>query len=249
VRRDVDFRKKRKGPCSRMTLSTVVVLLLLAMSADAMSEQLKAFRRPRARGPPAGRRASHHVHSRGGSRGCGETTPSGQLSLARQHFPINSNPGSEVWAQTTLYFGSYTAWTCRQEVTIGRFQEFMNKTITPLFPYGLTLLNGLGQFLEGDVIQNDLFSHDVILLYSFDYTITVPANFPGTVQATLCPTVCDAACGDCAGAGSCPSCPAPLVPGSLVTADQAIEWIRQQFNCLYLQSSVLRVDTIGLVSF
>lgn len=228
-------------------ITVSLLTLTLLVSAAALSEQLKAFRRPR--GPPAAAlRSSHHVHARGRSRGCGHPTPSGQIPFARQHFPINSAE-SQVWAQTTLFFGSYCSWTCRQDVTVERFAEFMNKTITPLFPYGLTLWNGLGQYMDGDSIQNDLYSHDVLLLYSYDYTMTVPAGFPGAVQATQCPTVCDAECGDCAGAGSCPVCPAPLAPGSVVTADQAIEWIRKQFNCQYLQSSVLRVDSIGLVSF
>ena len=73
-------------------------------------------------------------------------------------------PG-EIFARTELFFGSDKP---EGEVTEEDFQRFLDEVITPLFPEGLTLLTGLGQFLnaKGDVIQER--SWLLILLYPFE---------------------------------------------------------------------------------
>ena len=68
----------------------------------------------------------------------------------------------QFFARTELFFGSDKP---KGEVTEADFQRFLNDVITPRFPDGLTLLSGLGQFLnsKGDIIQER--SWLLILLY------------------------------------------------------------------------------------
>jgi hypothetical protein len=68
----------------------------------------------------------------------------------------------ETFVRTELFFGSDKP---EGEVTEEDFQRFLTEVITPLFPDGLTLLSGLGQFrnAKGDIIQER--SWLLILLY------------------------------------------------------------------------------------
>ena len=70
---------------------------------------------------------------------------------------------AELFARTELYFGSLRA--DKPPVSEEDFLRFLDDTITPLFPNGLTLLKGLGQFLNsrGDIQQEQ--SWLLILLY------------------------------------------------------------------------------------
>jgi len=70
---------------------------------------------------------------------------------------------AELFARTELYFGSLRS--DKPPVSEQDFLGFLNGTITPLFPNGLTLLTGLGQFLnsQGDIQQEQ--SWLLILLY------------------------------------------------------------------------------------
>lgn len=70
----------------------------------------------------------------------------------------------DPFARTELYFG--TARSDNQPpVSDADFQRFLDETITPAFPDGLTLLKGLGQFrgANGITVKEDSFL--VILLY------------------------------------------------------------------------------------
>jgi hypothetical protein len=75
--------------------------------------------------------------------------------------PRAANP--EVWARTELYFG--TNKPNGEVVTDAEFAGFVDKEVTRLFPDGLTLLTGYGQFKDsnGTLIREK--SHLLILLY------------------------------------------------------------------------------------
>jgi len=69
---------------------------------------------------------------------------------------------AEVWVRTEVYFGSNKP---HGEVTDAEFNSFIDSEVTPLFPDGLTLLTGAGQFKnsQGELIREK--SHLLILLY------------------------------------------------------------------------------------
>src|SRR6185295_2556512 len=69
---------------------------------------------------------------------------------------------AEVWVRTELYFGTNKQ---NGEVTDAEFTNFVDSEVTPLFPDGLTLLTGFGQFKNsnGDLIREK--SHLLILFY------------------------------------------------------------------------------------
>jgi Protein of unknown function (DUF3574) len=69
----------------------------------------------------------------------------------------------ELFVRTELYFGSLKP--DKTHVTKEDFELFLHDVITPLFPDGLTLLTGLGQFrtASGETIQER--SRLLILLY------------------------------------------------------------------------------------
>jgi hypothetical protein len=69
----------------------------------------------------------------------------------------------ERFVRTELFFGSLKP--NRTHVTDAEFKAFLQDVITPRFPEGLTLLTGLGQFLNAsdEIIQER--SRVLILLY------------------------------------------------------------------------------------
>ena len=68
-----------------------------------------------------------------------------------------------VWNQTQLYFG--TSKPDGTAVTDEQFKTFLDASVTPRFPDGLTLLTGYGQFkVESGVIVQER-SHVLILFY------------------------------------------------------------------------------------
>ena len=71
----------------------------------------------------------------------------------------------ETFDRTELYFGSEKPGP---DVTREQFDRFVDKTVTPRFPDGLTLLTGYGQFRESDgkIVQERSFV--LILLYPTD---------------------------------------------------------------------------------
>lgn len=75
--------------------------------------------------------------------------------------PLASAP--EVWARTELYFG--TNRSAGTPVSDTEFSTFVEQEVTPRFPDGLTLLNGLGQFRNsaGAIVKEKSFV--LILLY------------------------------------------------------------------------------------
>jgi Protein of unknown function (DUF3574) len=70
---------------------------------------------------------------------------------------------AQLFARTELFFGSLRS--DKPPVSERDFLGFLNGTITPLFPHGLTLFTGLGQFLnsQGVILQEQ--SWRLILLY------------------------------------------------------------------------------------
>jgi hypothetical protein len=69
----------------------------------------------------------------------------------------------ELFARTELYFGSLRS--DKPPVSEQDFLRFLNDPITPLFPNGLTLLTGLGQFLNSQGVIQQEQSWLLILLY------------------------------------------------------------------------------------
>src|SRR6185295_10998216 len=96
----------------------------------------------------------------------------GQTPLSPSAWTANRNGGeikknSELFVRTELFFGSDRE--DEPDVTEEQFLHFLDKIVTPLFPDGLTLLTGRGQFCcdkGGAVIQETSFV--LILLYPLD---------------------------------------------------------------------------------
>lgn len=59
----------------------------------------------------------------------------------------------EAWTEINLYFGRNIAGV--GEVTEQQFRQFAREVVTPRFPDGLTLLDGLGQFHDGKRIVRE----------------------------------------------------------------------------------------------
>jgi Protein of unknown function (DUF3574) len=70
---------------------------------------------------------------------------------------------AELFARTELFFGSLRS--DKPPVSEQEFLGFLHDTITPLFPNGLTLLTGLGQFLNSQGVIQQEQSWLLILLY------------------------------------------------------------------------------------
>jgi hypothetical protein len=97
----------------------------------------------------------------------------GQTALLRSaeaasEYGLKSKKGaSELFVRTELFFGSDREND--PDVTEGQFLHFLDKIVTPLFPDGLTLLIGKGQFCcdkGGAIIQETSFV--LILLYPLE---------------------------------------------------------------------------------
>ncbi len=71
------------------------------------------------------------------------------------------------FARTELYFGTARGDN-QPPVSEADFQGFLDDTITPAFPDGLTLLKGLGQFRGANNVAIEEDSFLVILLYPAD---------------------------------------------------------------------------------
>lgn len=59
----------------------------------------------------------------------------------------------EAWTEINLYFGRNIAGI--GEVTEQQFRQFAREVVTPRFPDGLTLLDALGQFHDGNRIVRE----------------------------------------------------------------------------------------------
>ena len=70
---------------------------------------------------------------------------------------------ADLFARTELFFGSLRS--DKPPVSEEDFLGFLHDTITPLFPNGLTLLTGLGQFLSSQGVIQQAQSWLLILLY------------------------------------------------------------------------------------
>jgi hypothetical protein len=69
---------------------------------------------------------------------------------------------AEVWVRTELYFGTNKT---SGEVTDAEFTMLVDSEVTQLFPDGLTLLTGYGQFRNSNGVLIRKKSHLLILLY------------------------------------------------------------------------------------
>lgn len=72
--------------------------------------------------------------------------------------PVDAEP----WARTELYFG--TAKASGPAVTDAEWQEFLADEITERFPDGLTVMTGIGQYLDDATVVQER-SMQLILLY------------------------------------------------------------------------------------
>ena len=115
--------------------------------------------------------------------------------------PNRQRPAAvELWARTELYFGTSRPGG---EVSEEEFTRSLDSVVTPLFPDGLTLLTGYGQFLGSNNVLIKERSKVLILFY--------PMRTP--------------------------------------EAHRSIQEIRQRYKDIFHQESVLRVDSVTLLSF
>ncbi len=72
----------------------------------------------------------------------------------------------EIFVRTELFFGRNRA--NGPEITEEEFADFLAQTVTPEFPDGLTVLDGIGQFRDssGEIIREK--AKVLILLYPFN---------------------------------------------------------------------------------
>jgi hypothetical protein len=90
--------------------------------------------------------------------------PSGSTAAAAEGGVVSlPRFSADLFARTELFFGSLRV--DKPPVSEQDFLEFLNSTITPLFPNGLTLLTGLGQFLNSQGVIQQEQSWLLILLY------------------------------------------------------------------------------------
>ena len=75
----------------------------------------------------------------------------------------NAKPG-DTWVRTELFFGTDKPGP---DVTEYQFSRFVDDTVTPRFPDGLTVLSGNGQWKEGGQVVRER-SKLVIILYPMD---------------------------------------------------------------------------------
>ena len=98
----------------------------------------------------------------------GQPVLSNSATASRQNGSGNKKAAaSELFVRTELFFGSDRE--DEPDVTPEQFHHFLDKIVTPLFPDGLTLLTGKGQFCcdrGGAIIQETSFV--LILLYPLD---------------------------------------------------------------------------------
>ncbi|MFD7627135.1 DUF3574 domain-containing protein [Streptomyces sp. NPDC059851] len=73
-------------------------------------------------------------------------------------------PGQEPYRETRLYFGTGRP-AGRPAVTEQEFIRFLDREITPAFPEGLTVLDGVGRWRAADGAMVREQSYEVVLLY------------------------------------------------------------------------------------
>lgn len=82
---------------------------------------------------------------------------------ARPVAATQRQPAAMIWQRTELYFGS--AKPDGTVVTEAEFMQFIDDTVTPRFPDGLTVLTGYGQFRNSAGVIVKERSMELILLY------------------------------------------------------------------------------------
>jgi hypothetical protein len=76
-------------------------------------------------------------------------------------------PNSQQMAHTELFFGG--------SVGIAQWRDFMAREVTPRFPYGLTVLDGYGQWMApGGHISKEK-SHVLLIWHGFDESTKIDA--------------------------------------------------------------------------
>ncbi|MBD3577213.1 MULTISPECIES: DUF3574 domain-containing protein [Streptomyces] len=73
-------------------------------------------------------------------------------------------PAPEPYRETRLYFGTDRPGGL-PPVTEQEFTRFLDREITPAFPEGLTVLDGVGRWRAGDGAMIREQSYEVVLLY------------------------------------------------------------------------------------
>ena len=77
-------------------------------------------------------------------------------------------PGAQQMARTELFFGA-------DHVSARQWRDFMAQEVTPRFPYGLTVLDGYGQWMApGGHIAKEK-SHVLLIWHGFDQSAKIDA--------------------------------------------------------------------------
>jgi hypothetical protein len=98
------------------------------------------------------------IDARPGPRPARAARPGAQTVAATQR-----QTAAMIWQRTELYFGS--AKPDGTVVTEAEFMQFIDDTVTPRFPDGLTVLTGYGQFRNSAGVIVKERSMELILLY------------------------------------------------------------------------------------
>jgi hypothetical protein len=102
--------------------------------------------------------------------------------IARRRAPDGQRRGALAFVRTELYFGTAKPVGA---VTETEFKKFLDDVVTPLFPDGLTVIKGDGQFKgeDGTTIKEDSFV--LILLYPVDGHKTSSKHIDAIRQAYM----------------------------------------------------------------
>ena len=102
--------------------------------------------------------------------------------VVRRRAPDGQRRGAVAFVRTELYFGTAKPVGA---VTDAEFEKFLDDVVTPLFPDGLTVIKGDGQFKgeDGITIKEDSFV--LILLYPVDGHKTSSKNIDAIRQAYM----------------------------------------------------------------
>jgi hypothetical protein len=97
--------------------------------------------------------------------GSGRTTPIGSGTALSSAFCAHELKG-ELFLRTELFFG--LSRENGPDITDAEFRGFVDDRVTPRFPAGLTVIEGLGQFLDSTGQTAKEGSRLLVLLYKFN---------------------------------------------------------------------------------
>jgi len=102
--------------------------------------------------------------------------------IVRPRAPEGQRRGALAFARTELFFGTAKPGSA---VTEEEFSTFLDEVVTPLFPDGLTVVKGDGQFRDADGVTIKEQSFVLILLYPVERHKTSSRNIDAIRRAYM----------------------------------------------------------------